>query len=163
MGGNTQTTTPSATPKPTQPPIGNSAIVGKWLHGDQTAIGWSYDEWTAENAFTIYGHAAILFEFRADRTYLRRFRAYNKFGDTFLDHKGKYRVDGNKIIVFDRSETCIDFDYPEESYSNKTLDGEYTYYYQHTQSRFSEYAEDALFIETSVEALSNTNWYYNKK
>ena len=153
--------TPTQTTETTQPP--NNTIVGTWLYGDQTAISWTYAEWTDKNTFSIPGHVAIMFVFRADGTYLRRFRAYNKFGDTFLDHTGKYRVDGNKIIVFDRVETCIDFYSPEENYSNKALAEGYTYYYKHTQSGFGEYAEDALFIETSVEALSNTNWYYNKK
>jgi hypothetical protein len=155
-GGTTQP------PETTQPPSGSNSIIGTWLHGDQTAISWTYAEWTDENTFTIRDHVAIMFVFRADGTYLRRFRAYNNFGDTFLDHTGKYRVEGNKIVVFDRVETCIDFYYPEESYSNKALAGEYTYYYQHTETGYGATATAALFIETSVEALSNTNWYYEK-
>ena len=137
------------------------AIAGTWIYGDQSAAGWTYEKWTDKNFFS--AQALILFEFREDGTYLRRFRAYNTFGDDFLEHKGKYRVEGNKIIVYDRIETYTDFYYPKESYTDKALAGEYTYYYQFTRSGHGEYAADALFIESSLEALSNTNWHYHKK
>ena len=141
----------------------NSQIVGTWLNGDQSAVNWTEGEWTDKDFFSILGHVAVLFEFKADGTYLRRFRAYNMFGDSFLEHKGKYRVEGNRIIVFNRTETFIDFYDSKENYKNKALAGEGTYYYQVTQSGYGEYAADALFIEDFVEALSNTNRYYDKK
>ena len=156
--GNT-TPAPTVKPTPTPTPVPTSIvtpITGAWVYGVTKAIYWPYEEWTKINF--LYGTAVGLYQFRADGTYKYQFRSSNNYSDTYIQHQGKYRVEGNKIVVFERTENYIDFDYPNDSYENKPL-GERTYYYQFTQT---DDEEEAIYIENTAQDLVSAKWKWQK-
>ena len=153
-----ETSAPTPTPTPTTTPTGNNSVVGTWLYGSARAE-WPYEEWTKTNF--LYGVAAGLYTFRSDGAYSYQFRSYTGFFDDYVQQQGKYRVDGNRIILFDRTEDYIDFEFPNENYSGKVL-GERVLYYQFTQM---SNGIEAMNIEASVEALnseSNPPWNWER-
>ena len=142
--------TPDTTkpPETTQPLNWNNAVIGTWIYGSAKS-DWPYEEWTKKNF--LYGIAAGLYTFKADGTYFYQFRSYTEYSDDYFQQQGKYRVEDNKIILCDRTENHIDFDFPKENYENKQL-SEKTYYYQFTQM---SNGTEAINIETSIEALNS--------
>ena len=135
----------------------NSPIVGVWVYGVPKASEWPIEEWTKTNF--LYGTAVALYEFKANGTYLYRFRSYNNYSDAFFQNQGKYRVEGNKITVYDRTENYIDFDYPKDNYQNKSI-SERNYYFQSTKM---SNGNDAIFIENTLQDLEKTSkWYWER-
>ena len=135
----------------------NSPIIGTWVYGVPKAAEWTIEEWTKKNF--LYGTAVGLYEFKANGTYLYRIRSYNTYSDTYIQHQGKFRVEGNKITVFERTENYMDFDYPKDNYQNKSI-GERSHYFQSTKM---SNGNDAIFIENTLQDLEKmTKWYWEK-
>ena len=134
--------------------VAEKTLGGTWVYGVPKVVNWPYGEWTKKNF--LYGTAVGLYTFKSDGTYLYKFRSFNDYSDTYIQHQGKYRVEGNKIFVSGRTEKYIDFDYPKYNYENKKL-GEKTYYYKFTQ--MSSGAK-AIFIENTLQELDSAGFKF---
>ena len=135
----------------------NSPIVGVWVYGVPKASEWAISEWTKTNF--LYGTSVGLYEFKANGTYLYRLRTSNNVLDVFFQNQGKFRVEGNKITLFDRTENYMDFDLPRDNYQNKSISDKNLYF----QSTKMSNGNDAMFIENTLQDLEKTTkWYWEK-
>jgi hypothetical protein len=135
-------------------------LVCKWVTGNvELASTWTYAQWTSNTFYA--GVPYGIYQFMSDGKFLYRFRSRNSNGsvNTFLQWQGNFRVTGDKVIFSNVKENHINFNRTSENYDNKSLSGEFTYFYRFTKTSSNA---DAIQVESKVEDFDSLSRYWEK-